>query len=85
MTVNPREARYETGYRGDTYYFCSEGCMNAFNSDPEHYLKRDDSSYSGHDRGSMMGGCCGMGMRNGWMKYLYIGFILLYLVSLFIR
>jgi len=38
MDVNPATARGSVEYKGQTYYFCSPGCVNRFNADPEKYL-----------------------------------------------
>jgi Cu+-exporting ATPase len=38
MDVDPATARGSAEYKGQTYYFCSPGCVNRFNADPEKYL-----------------------------------------------
>ena len=38
MTVDPSKAAGRTEYKGNTYYFCSTGCLEKFRSDPERYL-----------------------------------------------
>src|ERR1019366_6011375 len=38
MAVNPLEARGKAQYEGQTYYFCSPGCMHKFVSSPAKYL-----------------------------------------------
>src|SRR5271157_4318843 len=38
MAVNPVEARGKADHEGETYYFCSPGCMHKFVSSPEKYL-----------------------------------------------
>src|ERR1700742_2320716 len=38
MDVVPATARGSADYKGKTYYFCSQGCVNKFNADPEKYL-----------------------------------------------
>ncbi len=38
MTVDPAQARGRARHQGDTYYFCSPGCMHKFVSDPGKYL-----------------------------------------------
>lgn len=85
MTVDPKTSNWVNEYQGKSYYFCSESCMKAFISDPEHYLARNAPNQD--DRRQMsMGGCCGGGgMGGGWMRYVYIGFILLYLASILLR
>ncbi len=37
MTVDPQQARGKAQYRGDTYYFCSPGCMHKFMASPGEY------------------------------------------------
>ena len=38
MSVDPAQPRGRAQHRGDTYYFCSPGCMHKFVSDPGKYL-----------------------------------------------
>ena len=38
MTVDVADARYRTVHDGRTYYFCSAGCLESFESDPARYL-----------------------------------------------
>lgn len=40
MEVSRLTAIAETDYGGKTYYFCSDGCRDAFDAEPEKYLKR---------------------------------------------
>ncbi len=42
MDVDPATATNRTEYNGQTFYFCSRGCMLDFLDDPEKYL---DPSY----------------------------------------
>jgi YHS domain-containing protein len=42
MDVEIASAQNTTEYQGQTYYFCSRGCMLDFQDDPEKYL---DPSY----------------------------------------
>src|SRR4030042_4098474 len=39
MTVVKANAKGTFDYKGTTYYFCSNGCKEAFAKDPEKYLK----------------------------------------------
>ncbi len=39
MDVDPEKARASTEYQGKTYYFCCPGCKNAFEKDPQQYVK----------------------------------------------
>jgi Cu+-exporting ATPase len=38
MDVDPARAAGSSQYKGQTYYFCSPGCVKRFNADPEKYL-----------------------------------------------
>jgi P-type Cu+ transporter len=38
MTVEPETAAGQSEYGGQTYYFCSPGCKDSFDADPEKYL-----------------------------------------------
>jgi Cu+-exporting ATPase len=38
MHVVPEKARGSAEYKGQKYYFCSPGCLQKFNADPEKYL-----------------------------------------------
>ena len=38
MSVDPLKARGKASYQGDTYYFCSPGCMHRFVSEPARFL-----------------------------------------------
>src|SRR4051794_28146106 len=38
MDVDPARAAGSSDYKGQTYYFCSPGCVKRFNADPEKYL-----------------------------------------------
>jgi len=40
MDVEPEEAAATSVYRGQTYYFCAQGCKIAFDREPERYLGR---------------------------------------------
>ncbi|HZE23251.1 MAG TPA: YHS domain-containing protein, partial [Blattabacteriaceae bacterium] len=38
MDVDSARAAGSSEYKGQTYYFCSPGCVKRFNADPEKYL-----------------------------------------------
>src|SRR5438270_12302975 len=38
MDVDSATAAGSSEYKGQTYYFCSPGCVKRFNADPERYL-----------------------------------------------
>ena len=40
MTVEPRSAAGSFEYQGTTYYFCSKGCLQKFQQDPERFLQK---------------------------------------------
>ena len=42
MTVDPSKARGKSQFEGETYYFCSPGCMHKFVSDPPKHLTRGE-------------------------------------------
>ena len=39
MDVDPKTAAGKSDYKGQTYYFCSNGCKKAFDKEPEKYIK----------------------------------------------
>jgi Cu+-exporting ATPase len=51
MTVK-KDSKFKSQYDGQTYYFCSGGCKEKFEDDPEQYLgseeEEDEDQYSGH-------------------------------------
>ena len=40
MTVEEQKAVATSAYQGTTYYFCSRGCKEAFDKNPEQYLAK---------------------------------------------
>ncbi len=40
MQVNEAQAAGKSEYQGETYYFCSPGCKQQFDQDPERYTNR---------------------------------------------
>ncbi len=38
MDVDPKTAASKSEYQGQTYYFCSAGCKNAFDKEPAKYV-----------------------------------------------
>jgi Cu+-exporting ATPase len=38
MTVDPAASAGSFSYKGKTYHFCSQHCLERFKADPEHYL-----------------------------------------------
>ncbi|MEF8788292.1 MAG: heavy metal translocating P-type ATPase, partial [Planctomycetota bacterium] len=51
MDVEPDEAAAQSEYEGQTYYFCSAGCREAFDEDPESYLEEESSPESTEEAG----------------------------------
>ena len=41
MTIDPRDAAGHAEYKGQTYYFCNESCLERFRDDPEQFLSPD--------------------------------------------
>ena len=41
MSVDPKTARVTSEHDGQTYYFCSPGCKQAFEAEPGKYLDPD--------------------------------------------
>jgi Cu+-exporting ATPase len=41
MTVEEDEAAATAEYKGKTHYFCSVGCKNDFEEDPEAYPRQE--------------------------------------------
>lgn len=46
MTVNPETAKHHHAHAGKDYYFCSEGCLKKFKTDPERYLQAGENAES---------------------------------------
>ena len=40
MSVDPDHAEYRSFQKGDSYYFCSAGCKETFDKDPDKYIAR---------------------------------------------
>ncbi len=85
MEVNPDKANYVRDYKGKTYYFCSQSCMNEFNGSPEKFIGEEDHGHGAHGGHSMHGGCCGMMMGgSGWQSYILLGLIITLIILRFI-
>jgi Cu+-exporting ATPase len=41
MTIDPADAVGHFEYKGQTYYFCAESCLEQFRENPEHFLNPD--------------------------------------------
>jgi YHS domain-containing protein len=44
MSVDPKRAAGQSEFRGKTYYFCSKGCKQAFDKEPDWYIDQSQSS-----------------------------------------
>jgi Cu+-exporting ATPase len=40
MEINEAQARGKSEYQGKTYHFCSEGCKQKFDANPQQYAKK---------------------------------------------
>jgi YHS domain-containing protein len=47
MEVDQKSAAAESEYQGRTYYFCSPGCKNAFDKEPQKYVSKSQE-HGGH-------------------------------------
>lgn len=45
MDVTYETAQARTEYDGQTFYFCSLDCKEAFDKDPEHYVQREETHH----------------------------------------
>jgi P-type Cu+ transporter len=52
MQVDTESAQWLAEHEGETYYFCSKGCMLEFGDDPEKYL---DPENKPEEMGGMTG------------------------------
>jgi YHS domain-containing protein len=39
MKVDEKTAKYRSDYQGRTYYFCAQMCKEAFEENPQQYLR----------------------------------------------
>lgn len=47
MQVDENEAKWTAEHDGKTYYFCSPGCLKAFEASPEQYVQGSEDA-GGH-------------------------------------
>ncbi|MFQ5770606.1 MAG: YHS domain-containing protein [bacterium] len=40
MQVDPQKAAASSTYQGTTFYFCAQGCKEAFDKEPEKFLNK---------------------------------------------
>lgn len=48
MKVDKETVEHKMDYKGETYYFCAAGCKEAFEEEPEKYLKGKHTHSMGH-------------------------------------
>ena len=46
MEVTYETAQARSEYNGQTYYFCSLGCKEDFDKDPERYVNQEQESHN---------------------------------------
>ena len=47
MTVDPKQAAGSFDYHGHTYFFCSLGCLEKFQADPNRFLQSSSATLIG--------------------------------------
>ena len=55
LEVNPREARFTSTYKGQTYYFTDPDCKRMFDEDPEAYVGESTAEEEERTSGSAKG------------------------------
>ena len=48
MNVDEEKAAAKSEYKGETYYFCAQGCKVAFDKDPEKYVGQKPEHHRDH-------------------------------------
>ncbi len=48
MIVDPKTSQFKSDYKGQTYYFCSQGCKASFDKNPAQYAGTTSGQHSGH-------------------------------------
>ena len=64
MTVDPNEAEFAYEFEGHTYYFCCQGCQEAFKAEPEKYLEKPAPA------GTAIDPVCGMSVDIATTQYM---------------
>ena len=49
MKIESDHAPHRTEYKGQTFYFCSLGCKNQFEREPERYISGTGDEVHGQD------------------------------------
>src|SRR5437667_7347791 len=78
MQVEPDTAAGKYEYRGQTYFFCSVYCLDAFKKDPERFLKSQPQPHTENlqqDESAAIDPVCGMSVKPSAAtgKYEYKG------------
>jgi YHS domain-containing protein len=50
MDVDEKTTRLKPEYQGHTYFFCSAGCKQSFDKDPQKYLGQAHEEHGSHPR-----------------------------------
>lgn len=48
MEVEEGKAAATSTYKGQTYYFCAQGCKRAFDANPERFVSGQAPAHGGH-------------------------------------
>lgn len=48
MDVDETKASAKSEHKGETYYFCSDGCKTSFEKEPDKYAGKGQSQEGGH-------------------------------------
>ncbi len=48
MELDEKKAGAKSEYKGETYYFCAQGCKVAFDKEPEKYLGKTQAGAHEH-------------------------------------
>ena len=48
MQVDEKKAAGKSEYQGQTYYFCSPGCKQSFDKEPQKYVSKAAPAHTGH-------------------------------------
>ncbi|PKO07959.1 MAG: YHS domain-containing protein [Chloroflexi bacterium HGW-Chloroflexi-2] len=48
MDVDPKIAEWKSDYRGNTFYFCAQGCKKTFDKEPEKFVGKIEGNQSSH-------------------------------------
>ena len=52
MDVDERTAAGKSEYKGQTYFFCSPGCKQTFDRDPEKFVAKSGEGHQGSGHGT---------------------------------